>query len=222
MGSRTKETYDFCKQNMVECKKEMQFAKENAHKLKTVQTEMHSAINKFLGDDILQQANTEFQVSSSDKGRTKTTYEYKINNDNVSYHELATFFKRKIISQLIKHIGGLAAQGSSLHKAHKNVQRDMDVFEDEIKDESDAVTKLINASAHMLSSVELFKNDEKLQRDLIALQAPTSETVSVDDGDGNEDPENHLAQVCAEQQELNKGKVGEKNKQQGHDDKEKK
>ena len=210
----------FAKQNMVECKKEMQFAKENAHKLKTVQTEMRSAINVFLGDDILQQANTEFQVSSSDKGRTETKYDYKINNDNVSYHELATFFKRKIISQLIKHIGGLAAQGSSLHKAHKNVKQDMDVFEDEIKDESDAATKLINASAHMLSSIEMIKNDDELEPELRALQASTSEPVLGHVGDEIEDTTDLLSQASAKQQELSKGKDSDKTKNpaQGKDE----
>ena len=217
MGSRTKDIYDYWNQNMVECKKEMTFAKKNAHALKKMQTEMRSAIDKFLEDNILQEANTEFQVSSSDEGRTLTT---KINNDNVSYHELEKFIKRKILSQLIEHIGGWAARGSSLHTSHENFKQDMEVFQDEIKEESVATTKLIKASAHMLSSIEMIKNNDELEPQLRALEALTSESASGDVGDGTAGQTDLLSQASAKQQELSKGKDSDKTKNpaQGKDE----
>ena len=157
MGSRTSKTYDFCKKNMVACEEEMKIAKENAQQLKKVQPDMLSAINLFQGDDILPQANSELQLSSSDQGSSTSTGHFKINDKDVSYHELAIFFKRKIISQLIEHEIGWLAQGSSLHEAHKNFKQYMKDFEDAIKGESEAATKLINASAHMLSSIQTKK-----------------------------------------------------------------
>jgi len=216
MGSRTNETYEKCNNNMEECAKEMKIAKDNAQLLKTVLADTLSAINVFKEDDILKRAIIELQVSPSDQETTTKTYDIKIENQDASYHELATFFKREIISQFINQIGDLAALGSSLHEAHENFKKNMEVFEHEMKFERDNAKKLKTVSADTLSSIELFKNDEKLQRDLRTLQASTYESVSGDAGDGNQAPANPLAQASSEQEKLNQGKYGDKNKKRAH------
>ena len=96
----------------------------------------------------------------------------------------------------------------------------MEVFEEEMKFEKDNAKKLKTVSADTLSPIELFKNDEKLQQDLRALQASTSEPVLGHVGDEIEDTTDLLSQASAKQQELNTGKDGDKSKNpaQGKDE----
>ena len=101
MGNSITDTYEFCQKNMDTCEEEMKIAKKNAHMSKTAQSDMCSAIDVFLQDNILQEANTEYGVSSSEEGKTSPTLDCKIKNENVTYRDLEKLIKREILSQLM-------------------------------------------------------------------------------------------------------------------------